>query len=504
VFETRLSARFLARKQNVRGRAARYRAPVPALKPVPYARGLVEARGLAATGRVLGAIALVGASSTARAEGVKSFAEGDRYGALVPLGATRLRVERASLVLAIARDLDRASATASFEIVNPTEALESIDVAFASVRAPGDDAAHEPGYAIEVDGAPVAARATSDAELLAPKLRAWTADHEPLASQLRASSHADLAALLGTPCERGCTALGAWLRGDHLPLPGAALDAGARAQDADAPHAAEADDRAADDRQLVEAAREVIPDDVARLVDPWAAREEHRTVRFLVVHLDVRPREPCTVTVHYDHRAAIDRSAHVRSTFEFEEQLAPERAWAAFGPLDLTVRVPWRARVKSNVGDLEQVGDTYAARLPPGAPPSGSLRVDVMSTEGLWLGMTEPRGYWAIALAAFTTIAASVGSAAAATWPRSATSRGAWARLLAAAPLALVCNLAVLTLLLVAFPEHALGFGYRAIAAGVGAAALSGLVAVVAAALAGRRSGPGAAATAAAPTTPAP
>jgi hypothetical protein len=441
-------------------------------------RGLAKSSHLTMTRAVaVVAVASLGASGGARAEGARSYVEGDRHGVIVPLGATRLRVARASLVLAVARDLDRAAATASFDVTSSGEGIESVEVAFVSVRGPDGADAGDPATAVEVDGVPVAVRASSDAEILGPKLRAWVAAHEAVASELRAANGPDTRA--GAPCDHGCPSLGAWLRGERVPLRDSPRDAGTD----------EADDRAADDHLLVQAAREAIPEDVARVVDPWTGTNEEAPVRFVVFRLEVKPHEPRTVTVHYDHRAAIDRGAHVRSTFRFEEIVAPARAWAGFGPMDLTVRVPSRVRVTTTAGELQQVGETYRATIPAladggrGVPAGGAIRVDVLPMDGLWLGMTEPRGYWAIVIAAFATIVTLVGAAAPATWPAAPGRAGPWARRIGAASVTLVCNFAALTLLLVAFPEHALGFGYRAIGAGLMAALLSGIVAAAASGL---------------------
>ncbi len=86
---------------------------------------------------------------------------------------------------------------------------------------------------------------------------------------------------------------------------------------------------------------------------------------------------------------------------------------------------------------------------------------------GLWLGMTEPRGYWIILMIAMAAVTALVGAAAG----YLARARSGWRRvalpIVTAGPLAAVCNVAVLVLLLAAFPPAGLGFGYAGLIGGV-------------------------------------
>jgi hypothetical protein len=163
------------------------------------------------------------------------------------------------------------------------------------------------------------------------------------------------------------------------------------------------------------------------------------------------------VTVHHDLRARADRTAAVNATYGFGYLLTPGKRWEGRGPLDVTVEVPGRARVASAL-PFRQDGDTYRAEF--STWPAAELRFDVLPLDGLWFGMTEPRGYLAIAVAAMAVVASLLGVAAGRVWSRAV---AGWRRvaipLVTAGPLAAVVTFASLVILLAASPPQALGFG---------------------------------------------
>ncbi len=89
-----------------------------------------------------------------------------------------------------------------------------------------------------------------------------------------------------------------------------------------------------------------------------------------------------------------------------------------------------------------------------------------MSLDGLWFGMSDHAGYWAILAGAMAAAAFAVGGATGRPRPDAPRWRRVLVPLLVAGPLAAVVNAAVLVLLLNAFPTRALGYGYGGVAVG--------------------------------------
>jgi hypothetical protein len=436
---------------------------------------------------LLTAASLLAAPRPAGANMAKAVLEGERYGALVPEGATSVRVDRETLSFTLAPALDSAAVTAAYQLTNGGAADEAADVAFAFVRGERGDGDPAASATVEADGAPLPFRSITDAGLLEPKLRAWLEAHPEVERELGAQGHegedagsagttADrlraLVADAGGKCRSDCRGLLAWHRsvGDDEPRFSPDLE----------------------DEALLHAAREAVPAAAAELTARWSAlagnREDVR-LGFLLFHLDLKPGQTRSVTVHYVHRPDADRSARVNPTYGFDYLLSPARRWAGFGPLDVSVQVPPNTRFASRTA-FRRKGDTYRAELP--GLPDGELRFEAMSLDGLWLGMTQPRGYWAILAFAIASTALAVGVTAGRFWARASRLRRLLLLpLLAAGPLSVACALAVLVLLLIAFPSEALGFGYEGILRGallvLLAAPVGALASVAAAAWKARR-----------------
>jgi hypothetical protein len=184
---------------------------------------------------------------------------------------------------------------------------------------------------------------------------------------------------------------------------------------------------------------------------------------FLLFHIDFPPGKQRTITVRYEQRATLDREAHVNATSRFEYLLSPAKRWASFGPLDISIRVPPHTELWSPL-PLRRDGDARRASL--AGLPEGELHFSAMSLDGLWFGMTETAGYWAILIVTMAGAALGVGASTGKRWA----ARRRWARALlrvfVAGPAAAAASLAMLVMLMSAFPGHALGFGYGGLAFG--------------------------------------
>jgi hypothetical protein len=180
-------------------------------------------------------------------------------------------------------------------------------------------------------------------------------------------------------------------------------------------------------------------------------------VGLLLFHIDFAPGQTRAVTVRYEHHADEDRRVSVHGTLGFDYLLSPARHWAAFGPLDISVRVPGHARFSSRL-PFARDGDRYRAHF--AGLPEGELRFEVTSLDGLWFGMTAPGDYWMILLVVVMAAAIAVSVRVGRRWAASTGWKRVLLPLLVAGPLAGMCVIAVELLLSVVFPDGALGVGY--------------------------------------------
>lgn len=422
-------------------------APAPPRRPV---RPAPRALSLIALPLLLGA-APAGAADL----------EGDHPGVLVPLGATGVRLDREQLSFSLAPDLRSAAVTAAYHLTNGGAAPESVDVALVSLRAAPDEGYSAARIALEVDGAPRRFHVATAADLLAPTVRAWLSAHPEVDRALAASSSGGpdpapirpLVEAAGGRCNAGCAGLVTWYRSTHSE---------------EEHHLSGADEDAA----LVDAARDVTPEAVATMATGWPVDPR---LAFVLFNVELLPGQTRSVTVHDQQRSEVDRQAYVNDTRSFDYRLAPATRWAGFGPVEVAVRVPGRARFTSPL-PFRREGDAYRLDLAGlaalDARSEGELRFQAMSLDGLWFGMMARDGYWAILASALAATAFAAGGAVARHQPGAPWwKRAAWPVIGGA--LAAACNLAVLVLLLDAFPVNALGAGYDGIARGALLVALS-------------------------------
>ncbi len=177
-------------------------------------------------------------------------------------------------------------------------------------------------------------RAVTDVDLLRNRLSAWLKAHPLVDGALPAAEANDAAA--GAELARNVEAAGGRCDG---PCPG--LVRWYRDTDTNQPPLV-------DEAEVRGAAREAIPgaeDDIAR---GWSTIPGAR-LGFLFFHLDLPPGAMRSVVVRYRQRASVDRAAHVNPTYRFDYLLSPAKRWAAFGPIDVTVRVPEDARFASTL-----------------------------------------------------------------------------------------------------------------------------------------------------------
>jgi hypothetical protein len=216
---------------------------------------------------------------------------------------------------------------------------------------------------------------------------------------------------------------------------------------------------AAQDRLVVETALAAIPDTVAAMEKGWTRLDGHPRMTWLVFTLSVAPGATRSVQVAYTHVAAQDFAARVSTTYSYEYLLSPAKTWAGFGPLHLTVRlpastwaeasIPWRFERSAYRADLERLPET-------------ELTIELMSKEGLWLGMTTPGGYWAITILLIGIVSVAMGRAVRRVRTRlptpSALVRVGW--FVATAASATVACVAACLVVGALFPPRAYGFGY--------------------------------------------
>ncbi len=167
---------------------------------------------------LLVALLLLLTAHAAHANMGKATLDGERYGAIVPDGATAVRVDGEQLSFSLAGDLATAAVTAAYRLTNTGPTAEGADIAF--VYVPGEYGDGDPGTraAVEADGAPLHFRLVSDADLLAPRLRAWVDAHPEVKRALDAIAGGSPVTVLRAPALAAgahcgdCSDLAAWYR----------------------------------------------------------------------------------------------------------------------------------------------------------------------------------------------------------------------------------------------------------------------------------------------------
>lgn len=192
-----------------------------------------------------------------------------------------------------------------------------------------------------------------------------------------------------------------------------------------------------------------------QLARGFSKPDQRHHLGFLLFHLDLPAAKAQKVVVTYDQQASEDRT-EATPIFGFEYLLSPAKHWASFGPLDVVVHTPPDVRLVSQT-PFHRAGDVERASLP--GLPEGELRFEVMSLRGLWFGMTDRSGYYAILIAAMAAATLALGALSGRWW--SARSRAAQIalRLVAGGALSASGALAVAVALGSLFPPLALGYG---------------------------------------------
>ena len=189
----------------------------------------------------------------------------------------------------------------------------------------------------------------------------------------------------------------------------------------------------------------------------WSQVQTER-LGWLVFRLDFAAGQARTVEVHYYHRPARDLAERVNPTFTYEYLLSPAKSWAAFGPLHLRLSLPADTELVSSTIPLVRDGNGYRADL--AGLPDGELTFKLMSTRGLWFGMSSPSSYFRLLCVAMALLVFSVSWFAGRKWRRDRPARSSILMVLGLG--LLMMPLAGLALAGVAevLPRHALGFGY--------------------------------------------
>ncbi|MBS2016312.1 MAG: hypothetical protein JST00_25740 [Deltaproteobacteria bacterium] len=353
----------------------------------------------------------------ARANVARSSFDGDRYGVLAARSEGVLQVDSEDLVFELAGDLASARVTATYRFSNPSPESRRVDAAFVFVQ--GDASSKiDSAATLTVDGAPAKFSVVTDAQQLRPALDAWIAAHSEKVAQKGS--------------DREPTALRVLVE---------ARDAGVD-----------------NDELVMRAAREVIPEAVKEMEKGFTSLGAPRRLTWLSFPIEVPPKGKRVVAVAYTHTPGQDLAKRVDTTFTYEYLLSPAKTWASFGPLHVDVRLPPRTLAES---PLPWRAEGPSMRVDFEALPEGELVFEVMSKKNLWLGMTTPPGYWAIASTLLAAVAITVGRLGGRSWGRRGS--GGIAALGWGAGILIVTGIAsTFTAVVVSaiFPDHAFGFGY--------------------------------------------
>ena len=366
---------------------------------------------------ILTAIACV-LSPAARANVAQSSFEGDRLGPLVARSETVLRVDSEDLVFDLDPTLESARVVATYRFSNPSSEPRKADAAFVFVLGEGASSKRTSTPTVTVDGAPTPFEVVTDVAQLKPQLDAWIAAHpERISAALQ---------------ERDPSALRVLIE---------ARDAGVN-----------------NDEVTLRAAREVIPEAVQSMEKGFTSLGGVRRLTWLAFTFEVPPGAAKTVTIGYTHTPGQDHAKRVSTVFTYEYLLSPAKTWAAFGPLHIVVKLPPNAITWSSMPWREEGAER---RADFSSLPNGELVFEVMSTNGLWFGMTGHEGYWVIVIVALVAVAFATGRVGGRMWGKGGTSGIAsvgWvAAIVIVSGIAATFACVVLTAL---FPSRALGFGY--------------------------------------------
>jgi hypothetical protein len=190
----------------------------------------------------------------------------------------------------------------------------------------------------------------------------------------------------------------------------------------------------------------------------WSTLAGGRELGFLLFQLSFAPGQTRKVVVAYTQHPSWEATEHVHPVFTFEYLLSPAKSWASFGPLEIVVKAPPRTVFSSPMSALTRDGDRYVAHLP--TLPDGELSFEVMSSAGLWLGISRTSTYLGIFVAALALAVGWSGVAIGRRAPRSA--RGAGAAVLRVVGIAAVgwsVAGAVFVVTSATFPGHGVGYG---------------------------------------------
>jgi hypothetical protein len=420
---------------------------------------------------VLALLALL-ATSPARANIGQSSTEGETFAPLLARVPSTLRVDSEDLDFELDADLLVATVTATYRMSNPGAAT-SVDAAFV-FAAPS--ITHEPAPSITIDGAPVDFTVTSDADQLIGKLLAWIASHPAIEKEierlapLAPHQYTEFEALrglvdaAGSRCGWGCERL---------------VQSYARLKS-----------RVTGDEALgdivVDASRELVPDAVDKMAEGWSTLAQRERLRWLGFRLELGQGAARTIVVRYRQLAGTDRKTRVNRTAIYNYLLSPAKSWASFGPLHIAVHTPPDARIVASSLPLPAKGRGYEADL--ATLPDGELTFDVMSVNGVWLGMTTPSGYWAIIGLAMAAATGFIGTrlGRAFSGARSGCA-GSLLRPTSAAALCMIASVLIGWILGACMPPGAMGFGYGPVVGLAFLTLVSGLVGGLLSVVVGRR-----------------
>jgi hypothetical protein len=393
------------------------------------------------------AMLVLGDASPARANIAQSRTDGETFAPLLARVPSTFRVDSEDLEFRLDADLSTASVTATYRMSNPGPAT-AVDVAFVFVRddrGTGQDAAPS----VSVDGTQVEYTVLSDAEQLVGKLLVWMSAHPAVEQEivrlgtLDRREYQDLETLRGLlrangarcgACERLVGSYGELQRGTPSLVDGSLGEI------------------------VVDASRELIPEAVEQMTKGWSTESPPGRMTWLGFRLELAEGATRAVVVRYRHVAGADLASHVNTTFTYHYLLSPAKSWASFGPLHIVVLTPPGARVW---GSRPLAKGLSGYRADFASLPDGELTFEVMSMNGVWLGMTTSSGYWGVLLLSLTVATTFIGIRLGRLESRARSGcLGSLLRASGTAGLCMAASVLLAGLLGAIGPSRALGFGY--------------------------------------------